>query len=464
MAPAVKLDPNELVRVNFIDTTGVRHNDVAMPRHMISGGSVAAKERWLISHGEIADPSAPLVELQESAEIVSAVIDTAALSAVEARIQALEQRPEAQELPTHDSLERLAISVQRAAISKAEIVAVADEATARIDAVASDIEVRQNGFAALIDGGMRQMADAISSFMEKGSVYFADLGQNFALFLDEQGQVVVRVATDVATKVATAVARAEAAKHWGSSVTIAAELPTETGPQSWAKRWYGRDFLIPGDGALAETPNSLRTFRFTGRGWVEGGTIEPKVVAADVKVSALDASTKVTSLQTISGSGGGGGGGEHLLVNRIGVRTSIAVADSSNWAGVSDVTSGQIVAELTALDGGLRGNTYLVLIPFTWSPAGDQFTVDGELGGLTGLYDINVSVQRSPAVTPAVFTGTMPPGSNRTVVFLSVVPSPGGGGDTTSFRLGGDIEWAHIAQGAAVSLQSGGLQPLWIWS
>jgi len=251
----------------------------------------------------------------------------------------------------------------------------------------------------------------------------------------------------------------------GSGVTIAMENPQETDPTSWAQRWYGRGQLVSGDSALVPTKDALRTFRYTGRAWVEGPSIEPKVVAADVKVSALDASTKVTSLQTITGSGGaGGGGGEHLLVNRIGVGGAIAVADSSNWAGVSDVTSGQIVAELTALDGALGGRTYLVLIPFTWSPAGDQFTVDGELGGLTGLYDINISVQRSPAVAPAVFTGTMPPGSNRTVVFLSVVPSPGGGGDTTSFRLGGDIEWAHIAQGAAVSLQSGGLQPLWIWS
>ena len=251
----------------------------------------------------------------------------------------------------------------------------------------------------------------------------------------------------------------------GSGVTIAMENPLETDATSWAQRWYGRDQLVSGDSALVPTKDALRTFRYTGRSWVEGPRIEPKVVAADIKASVLQENRPaIVGVSAGASGGGGGGGGEHLLVNRIGVRTSIAVADSSNWAGVSDVTSGQIVAELTALDGSLRGKTYLVLIPFTWSPDGDQFTVDGELGGLTGLYDINVSVQRSPAVAPPVFTGAMPPGSNRTLVFLSVVPSLGGGGDTTSFRLGGDIEWAHIAQGAAVSLQSGGLQPLWIWS
>jgi len=251
----------------------------------------------------------------------------------------------------------------------------------------------------------------------------------------------------------------------GSGVGYVDADPRKLEQGSLGKRIYGRA-VVPGDLLLQRTPDALKVWRTPdGKGWQQVDQIVNAQELVSQQLAVTDRSTQVTSLQTVSGSGGaGGGGGEHLLVNRIALGAAIAVADSSNWAGVSDVTSGQIVAELTALDGSLRGRTYLVLIPFTWSPAGDQFTVDGELGGLTGLYDINVSVQRSPAVAPAVFTGAMPPGSTRTVVFLSVVPSPGGGGDTTSFRLGGDIEWAHIAQGAAVSVQTGGLQPLWIWS
>jgi hypothetical protein len=251
----------------------------------------------------------------------------------------------------------------------------------------------------------------------------------------------------------------------GSGVGYVDADPRKLEQGSLGKRIFGRA-VVPGDLLLQRTPDALKVWRTPdGKGWQQVDQIVNAQELVSQQLAVTDRSTQVTSLQTVSGSGGaGGGGGEHLLVNRIALGAAIAVADSSNWAGVSDVTSGQIVAELTALDGSLRGRTYLVLIPFTWSPAGDQFTVDGELGGLTGLYDINVSVQRSPAVAPAVFTGAMPPGSNRTVVFLSVVPSPGGGGDTTSFRLGGDIEWAHIAQGAAVSVQTGGLQPLWIWS
>ena len=471
------LDPNELVAgLTFIDTAGIRHEGVTLPRHMLNGGSVAAKERWLVSHGEIADPNMP-----DAPAPVQAVIDTiqaeqqqqqqSAVDMLRQQLDDLQGRLSNQPL----SIEELVAARQeiqsfmlKASDANAQLVQVegrGSQIKADLTAIAAPLHELAAGTAAQQEQVVAVQQTVLEALQQQAGELLDNLSQRAAETHTEAVDSAVAAAKKTATPIAREAALAEVAKHWGSSVTIAAELPTETDPSSWAKRWYGRDFLIPGDGALVETPNSLRTFRFTGRGWVEGGEIIPKSEIRDVKASVLDASTKVTSLQTVSGSGGGGGGGgEHLLVNRIGVGGAIAVADSSNWAGVSDVTSGQIVAELTALDGALRGRTYLVLIPFTWSPAGDQFTVDGELGGLTGLYDINVSVQRSPAVAPAVFTGAMPPGSNRTVVFLSVVPSPGGGGDTTSFRLGGDIEWAHIAQGAAVSLQSGGLQPLWIWS
>ena len=456
MAPRT-LNPNELIEVVWADTQQM----VTLPRHLTSGASKAAQERHLIATGQLIDSSVPILDTPAPEQVIQTVVDSAALAGVERRLHALEQRPAATELPTHDSLERLAISVQRAAISKTEIVAVADEATARIDAVASDIEVRQNGFAALIDGGMRQMADAISGFMEKGALYLADLGQNFALFLDEQGQVVIRVATDVATKVATAVALAEVAKHWGSSITFCTEDPSKTDHASFAKRWYGRDFLIEGDGCGQTTESGLIIWRFAGGAWRKSSELVEKTALVNQSLSVLDKSTQVTASMVTTGGGGGGGGGEHLLANRIGVGGSIAVADSSNWAGISDVTAGQLVVELTALDGGLVGRTYFVLIPFSWDPSGNEFTVDGELGGLKGIYDINVTVQRSAAVAPGVYSGTLPVGANRTMVFLSVVPSPGGGGDTTSFRLAGDVEWAHVAQGNAAQT---GRQPLWVWA
>jgi hypothetical protein len=459
MAPRT-LNPNELIEVVWADTQQM----VTLPRHLTAGASKAAQERHLIATGQLIDPAAPILDTPAPEQVIQTVTDTAALAGVERRLQALEQRP-VPVLPSEESLAQWAIAAQRVGLSHQELAALVEQTTSSCEATAAAAQARLDGLDAQQQALTEQVSAAVSEGQQATAEMLANASQQLAGIEAEAIDAATTAAKKTATPVAREAALAEVAKHWGSSVTIAAELPTETDPQSWAKRWYGRDFLIPGDGALVETPNSLRTFRFTGRGWVEGGTIEPKVVAADIKTSVLDASTKVTSLQTISGSGGGGGGGgEHLLVNRIGLGGSTAIGDTSNWAGISDPRSGVAQVDLLAMDGGNQGKTYALELPFTWDSSGDQFTADGELGNLLGLYTVSLSVQRSPAVAPAVYTGAMPPGAQRLVTFLTVTPAPGGGGDTTQFRLSGSISYNHVAQGAAVSLQTGGLQPLWIWS
>ena len=425
-----------------------------VPDSVLQAGQGAA---WVESQHrqQLAEEAAAAEAAQRQQELLAARIEAQRLAA---EAQAADPMPTREELAAEfrGQLDELSTSV----VAAAAAIAGRGEAEA---AARADWELRHEE---LISGAEAAITDAQAQVQAAQAVTQASTEQ-VQSELDNHRQTLNSLEAELRTTASTLIGPTGDKGEQGfagSGVTIAMENPQETDPTSWAQRWYGRDQLVSGDSALVPTKDALRTFRYTGRAWVEGPSIEPKVVAADVKVSALDASTKVTSLQTISGGGGGGGGGENLLANRIGVGGSIAVADSSNWAGVSDVTSGQIVAELTALDGSLRGRTYLVLITFTWSTADEQFTVYGDLGGLAGLYDINVSIQRSAAVAPAVYTGAMPPGANRTVVFLSVVAAPGGGGDTTTFRLGGDVEWAHIAQGAAVSVLSGGLQPLWIWS
>ena len=425
-----------------------------LPQSVIASGQAASYIESL-HRQQLAEEAAKQEADQRQQELLAARIEAQRLAA---EAQAADPMPTREELAAEfrGQLDELSTSV----VAAAAAIAGRGEAEA---AARADWELRHEE---LISGAEAAITDAQAQVQAAQAVTQASTEQ-VQSELDNHRLEVRNLESELRETVSTLIGPTGDKGEQGfagSGVTIAMENPQETDPTSWAQRWYGRDQLVSGDSALVPTKDALRTFRYTGRAWVEGPSIEPKTELVSAKISALDASTKVTSLQTISGGGGGGGGGENLLANRIGVGGSIAVADSSNWAGVSDVTSGQIVAELTALDGSLMGRTYLVLIPFTWSIADDQCTVYGELGGLTGLYDINVSVQRSTAVAPAVYTGAMPPGANRTVVFLSVVAAPGGGGDTTTFRLGGDVEWAHIAQGAAVSVQSGGLQPLWIWS
>ena len=447
--------------IDFRDQSGQLHTlemSAADQATLLAQGSRRRQEQWLIAQ-QYLEPDLPEEATAPAPDPTEAI---AALAAIEARLQATEQQ--VQQFSTAEALGQLQLELQRwsaqaarVSMAHAELSAVADQTVARCDATGAAAQARLDQ----LNADQAAMAAAIS----------AQLTADQATATAAINNATSTIATALADARAEALseARAVAAQQVGpqgqpgAATVLCLEDPMEVDAASFASRWLGRP-LAEGDGALVIQSDQLLVRRFANGRWATGPSIVPRQELVSAKISALDASTKVTSLQTISGGGGGGGVGEHLLVNRIGVGGSIAVADSSNWAGVSDVYSGQILAELTALDGSLVGMTYLVLIPFTWSTASDQFTVYGDLGELAGRYDINVSIRRSPAQAPAGYIGTMPPGANRTVVFLSVVAAPGGGGDTTSFRLGGDVEWAHVAQGAPLSVGSGGLQPLWIWS
>ena len=453
MARTVTPDPNQLVSVKWRDTGA----DVQLPYRLLNTGNRAAQERWLIADGQLADPSAPAIEQQEPQQVIQTVTDTAALAGVERRLAALERQP-APILPTDAALAQWAIAAQRVGLSHQELAALVEQTTSSCEATAAAAQARLDG----LDAQQAALVEQVSSTLSDAQAAVADslsaASQQLATFESE-----VEAA---ALAKAEAIARKQVGPQGfpGSSTVIAMEDPLEVDPSSFSTRWLGRS-LVDGDGVLVVKPDQILVRRYVRGQWQTGPSITPKQELISAKVSALDASTKVTSLQTISGSGGGGGGGgEHLLVNRIGLRGSTAIGDTSNWAGISDIRSGIASIDLLAMDGGNQGKTYAVELPFTWDTSGDQFTADGELGNLLGLYTVSLSVQRSAAVAPAVFTGSMPPGAQRLVTFLTVTPAPGGGGDTTQFRLSGSISYNHVAQGAAVSVQSGGLQPLWIWS
>ena len=458
MATRTAPDLNELIEVVWADTQAM----VKLPRHLMSGASKAAQERHLIATGQLIDPNAPAMpEMQEPQQIIQSVVDAAALAGVERRLAALEGKPDPI-LPSEQALATWSQQAARVGLAHAEMAALADATVATCESVGNTAQARLDGLDAQQQELIATVSGAVSEMQEGGALAVASMQQQGAEALSVIEADATAVAKRVAREQAQVTATEVANRHWGSSLTFCTEDPSKTDHASFAKRWYGRDFLIEGDGCGQTTDSGLIIWRFAGGNWRKSSELVEKTALVNQQLAISDRSTQViTSFVQSGGSGGGGGGGEHLLTNRIGVGGSIAVADSSNWAGISDVTAGQLLIELTALDGGLVGRTYFVLIPFSWDPSGNEFTVDGELGGLKGLYDINVTVQRSAAVAPGVYSGALPVGANRTVVFLSVVPSPGGGGDTTSFRLAGDVEWAHVAQGNAAQT---GRQPLWVWA
>jgi hypothetical protein len=208
-------------------------------------------------------------------------------------------------------------------------------------------------------------------------------------------------------------------------------------------------------------------FRYTGTSWVEGPAIEPKQELINAKASILDNSTKVYPTVAASATGGGGGtGGEPLLVNRAAISSNVMIANSSNWAGISDPTAGQLVIEIVALDGSLSGRRGFACVDFVWQPSGAQDTQAGLLGDLAGVFDLNLTYQRATATAPTGLGISMPAATQALQVFCTIVPTAGGGGTggATQFRISGDLEWAHQSLGSAVPLNSSaGLKPLWRW-
>jgi hypothetical protein len=140
------------------------------------------------------------------------------------------------------------------------------------------------------------------------------------------------------------------------------------------------------------------------------------------------------------------------------------LADSSNWAGVSDPLSGTIELELRALDGAFAGQSSVCVASFTWEARGDQWSEYALIGGMRDTFRVDLSVQRSPAMAPSSYTGTLPPGTSRLVVFAQVsLVSGAADGGTTRFSLAGSVEFNHEGKGVIYTPGSTPPQPLWIW-
>ena len=368
-------------------------------------------------------------------------------------IEALAQRTSVIESAQPEEVLRLASQVQLAANAAITVESAAIVAQEKINAVGDNAQSRLDELDSRTRESIGQIADLVV-----GSRQQVELASS---------QIIADTKKQIANLVNTTTARVEALRgpkgatgNPGISTVVGAGKPTDA---NTLMPLIGRG-AIKGDVYIDAADDSRRAYRWTGSVF-EAGPSFVSTEIRDVKISSLDNSTKVTSLQMISGGGSsGGGGGENLLANRISVGGSITIGDTSNWAGISDPRSGIASVDLLAMDGANQGKTYAVELPFTWDPSDDQFTAAPELGNLLGIYTVSLSVQRSAAIAPAVYTGALPPGAQRLVLFLSVSLVPGGGGDTSTFRLGGSISYKHVAQGTAVSVKTGGLQPLWIWS
>jgi hypothetical protein len=461
MAATVKLDPNELVSVVWSQTG----EKVTLPRRLITTGNKAAQERYLVGSGQIAAEDAPaLPVLQEPQEIQQAVIDAAALQQVEARLQRLERQP-APILPSEASLAQWAMAAQRIGTSHQELAATQEQTIQAVEATAAAAEQRLGELDSKQAALASTISDALSSAQEATAQAVLSMEQTSAAALTTIEERALATAAEIAAQQIGPTGAA------GSSTVLALEDPLEIDSDNFAQRWLGRG-LIDGDGVLVIRPDQILVRRWVGGTWREGPAIQPKVVREDVKVSHLDASTKV--YPTVSSAAGGGTGGsglaDPLTVSIIPKGGSVAVADSSRWqaGGYGIFTSGIIHLEFIPNQGIMGGRHHFVTASFVLLagvPDTFQMTefsvLGGGFNGSPAIFDVSIDGSIGAATAPSSLGIALPAGTaNATRLFVTITAADPA---TRDFTIKGNVIWTPEA---ATSTQLPNLpvrkQPAWL--
>jgi len=296
-----------------------------VPGTVIQAGQAAA---WIESEARqaAAEEAAAAEAAQRQQELLAARIEQQRLAA---EAQAADPMPTREELAAEfrGQLDELSTSV----VAAAAAIAGRGEAEA---AARADWELRHEE---LISGAEAAITEAQAQVQAAQAVTQASTEQ-VQSELDQHRQTLSSLEAELRTTVAglqgpqgftgpTGLA--------GSGVTTCTESPEAVDPSSFGQRWFGRE-LVPGDSTLQITPNAVQVWRYTGNQWLQGPAIVPKQDLIDAKISALDNSTKQTTLVTNQNTtvGGGGGGTLPLLRREVtlgGGNNLIPIARGYDW-------------------------------------------------------------------------------------------------------------------------------------
>lgn len=249
----------------------------------------------------------------------------------------------------------------------------------------------------------------------------------------------------------------------GAAVTVVDRLPKGKGVD-FTRPFLERDAVV-GDIVIDATTDMRYGWRWDGQGW-ERGPAMTSLQVRDVRVNSVQGAPQYTSLNiSQAGAGGGGGGIERLMINRAAVGLgSVEAFNSFKWASVSDPRSFTLQLDLRALDGAMAGKSSFCLISCTWDGV-DTSTEYAVLGDLSSAIEVELSVQRAPAVLPGGLTGvSIPPGTQGLRVFLRILPVTGMVGSVNNCLVSGGVTWSHDSLGRSVDVGSVGaaLTPLWV--
>jgi hypothetical protein len=196
-------------------------------------------------------------------------------------------------------------------------------------------------------------------------------------------------------------------------------------------------------------------------------------IVRDVKVSSLDASTKV--FPTVSTASGGGGSGSfaadpiYLSGGSVTPNSSVLIGDSSRWTLNSTFRSGIVAVEIIPTGGPFGGQTNFVessFILLAGVGGGDtfRFSEGYSLGNAITAGEIKVDFTGSigAATVPGSLGISLPTGvSNAARLFMSITASTPPTG-SPGYLVRGRIEWMpDAATGAALPNAIPLKAPMW---
>ena len=438
----------------FIDTKGNRHTGVELPASLLKPGvSRRQQESYLIKSGQI--NTEPLPVITEPEVVQQQVIADSVVSALEGRLAALEQRPPSP-VPDSASLERLAISVQRAAISKDEIVQVADDATGRIETVATGFEDRLKTAESREQALLEAVSEGVSKGEENISLAVNAFQQKGASAIVEIEKESLSVAKREARSEANRTAPAEAKKHWFSSVTNCPESPEDVDHSSWARRWYGRDQLIEGDGAfVTSSKHGVTPVRYAGGQWRRLAEFVPKTELVSQQLSVHDESSPVTVVLGASTKGGGGSGGaQRLAVRTLTSGLAGTLVDSSAWSAAgAEIHAAEILLRVST---GVGSAFLAATLNMNADGRNWEYTEFSLLGDLTNVAGFAVDLRPylgTPIIPPGV---PAPPASTMKQAFFVEATIRGAAG---AYFVEGAVTYLVRAEGRTSTVT--GAEPLW---
>lgn len=377
------------------------------------------------------------------------------------------------------ALTELRDTVAELTLASPEEVLRGTQLLSNVSGLASELDARQRDLLAGIDGRIADLDARVADLAEQQRASIAEVGQAVADARQMAERSTATVAADAKRSLATLISttggllsemrgpRGDVGAA-GTSTVVGAGVPQDA---SALEKLIGRGAIL-GDVFIDGSDDFRRAYRWTGQEW-EPGPQMVSLITRDVKVSALDASTKV--FPTVSTAAGGGGGGsfaaDPIYVSSTSVTPNavIPIADSSRWAATNAAfRSGVVAVEIIPVDGPFGGQTNFVESSFILlaGGAGDtfRFSEGFALGNAisSGGLSVDFSGALGAATAPASLGISLPPTASLAARIFMTLNAPTAPTGASRYLIRGRCEWTPDAATGAAAANAVPLKaPLW---